>query len=352
MAHDVFISHAYKDKGIAEAICEKLEAARVRCWIAERDITAGDNWTEATRNAIESSRVMVLVLSENANASAHIEREIAHAFYTGRQIVPLRLSSALPKRDFLFYLGDVRWLDGFSMPAEQQVEALAESISGMLHAPIASGDIMSARDSTGTPEPFNFAESSIAVGPTPDSQNLETSKCVAIAAALIALVCLLWFAPWQPKHEMALTESDRSMISSDADPSQDSRPSASGDTPVSKSADASLAFRWPAPPNIASTPLGLQESAGPDPTPSFPQSAIPRSSPQPDVNQEPESPGLSKGVSPKTVQEEPARTADRHDMHRKKARTKRHNRRTGAPEESPIERIQSRLNAVWHHIVD
>ena len=70
MAHEVFISHAYKDKGIAEAICEKLEAARVRCWIAERDITAGDNWTEATRNAIESSRLMVLVLSENANASA------------------------------------------------------------------------------------------------------------------------------------------------------------------------------------------------------------------------------------------------------------------------------------------
>src|SRR5580700_4984412 len=107
MAHDVFISHARKDKGIADAICEKLEFAQIRCWIAERDISAGDDWTEATRNAIESSRVMVLVLSENANASAHIEREIAHAFYTRRIIVPFRVADTLPRRSFLFYIGNV-----------------------------------------------------------------------------------------------------------------------------------------------------------------------------------------------------------------------------------------------------
>src|SRR6202521_3268332 len=103
MAHDVFISHARKDKVIADAICEKLESAQIRCWIAERDISAGDDWTEATRNAIGLSRVMVLVLSENANAAPHIEREIAHAFYTKRAILPWRITATPPKRAFLFY---------------------------------------------------------------------------------------------------------------------------------------------------------------------------------------------------------------------------------------------------------
>ena len=102
MAHDVFISHAHKDKRIADAICEKLESAGVRCWIAGRDISAGEDWTEATRNAIGSSRVMVLVLSENANAAPHIEREIAHAFYTKRIIIPLRLTNTLPGATFFF----------------------------------------------------------------------------------------------------------------------------------------------------------------------------------------------------------------------------------------------------------
>ena len=52
MEHDVFISHAHKDKSIADAICEKLESARLRCWIPARDISAGEDWTEVTWNAI------------------------------------------------------------------------------------------------------------------------------------------------------------------------------------------------------------------------------------------------------------------------------------------------------------
>ena len=121
MTHDVFIGHARKDKSIVDVICEKLESAGVRCWIAARDISASEDWTAATRKAIGSSRVMILVLSENANAAPHIEREIAHAFYTGRIIIPLRLADTLPRRDFLFYLGNVRWFNAFSPHAEQHL---------------------------------------------------------------------------------------------------------------------------------------------------------------------------------------------------------------------------------------
>ena len=77
MAHDVFISHALRDKNFATTICEELESSQVKCWIAGRDISAGDEWSEAIRKAIGSSLVVVLVLSENANAATHMEREIA-----------------------------------------------------------------------------------------------------------------------------------------------------------------------------------------------------------------------------------------------------------------------------------
>jgi len=73
----------------------------VGCWIAPRNVAAGEDWTKAIRNAIVASRVTVLVFSENANAAAHIdrEREIANAFYTGRIIIPFRLTKALPRRN-------------------------------------------------------------------------------------------------------------------------------------------------------------------------------------------------------------------------------------------------------------
>jgi TIR domain len=114
MAHDVFISHARKDKKIADAICGKLESANVRCWIAPRNISPGEDWTKAIRHAIGSTRVVILVFSENSNAAPHLGREIANAFYAGRIIIPFRLGNAHPQRDFLFYLDNARWSNRFT----------------------------------------------------------------------------------------------------------------------------------------------------------------------------------------------------------------------------------------------
>jgi hypothetical protein len=141
MAHEVFISHALRDRAFVAAICKSLESAQVKCWIAERDISTGEDWTEATRNAIASSRLMVLVLSENANAAPHLEREIAHAFYIKRPIFPVRITDTPPKRDFLFYLGNVRWFDAFNSSPKQYLEELTDSIRGILRGPPGSRDI-------------------------------------------------------------------------------------------------------------------------------------------------------------------------------------------------------------------
>jgi hypothetical protein len=141
MAHDVFISHALRDRGFVVAICRSLESAQVKCWMTERDISTGEDWAEATRNAIASSRLMVLVLSENANAAPNLEREIAHAFYTKRPILPVRITDTQPKRDFLFYLGNVDWVDAFNSSPEQYLQELTGRIRGILHGPIISRDI-------------------------------------------------------------------------------------------------------------------------------------------------------------------------------------------------------------------
>src|SRR5262249_13754026 len=132
MAHEVFISHAYKDKGIADEICQKLESANVRCWIAPRNISTGEDWAKAIRKAIDSSRILVFVLSKNANAATNIEREIANAFYSGRIIMPFRLDNAMPPRNFLSYLDGVRWFDSANPPAEQGLQAFTAGVRDIL----------------------------------------------------------------------------------------------------------------------------------------------------------------------------------------------------------------------------
>ena len=69
MAHDIFISHSSKDKTIADAMCATFEANGMRCWVAPRDVPPGAAWGAAIVEAIQNSRVMVLIFSDNANTS-------------------------------------------------------------------------------------------------------------------------------------------------------------------------------------------------------------------------------------------------------------------------------------------
>ena len=64
MAHDVFLSHSEKDKAVADAVVARLEAESVSCWVAPRDVVPGADWGESIINAIESSRIMILIFSE------------------------------------------------------------------------------------------------------------------------------------------------------------------------------------------------------------------------------------------------------------------------------------------------
>src|SRR6478736_8518584 len=90
MAHDVFISYSHVDKATADAACATLERNGIRCWIAPRDITPGDEWSAAIVKAIDQCRVMLLIFSASANDSRQIRREVERAINAGVTLVPVR----------------------------------------------------------------------------------------------------------------------------------------------------------------------------------------------------------------------------------------------------------------------
>jgi hypothetical protein len=284
MAHDVFISHAHKDKNIANAICQKLESAKVKCWIAERDIYAGEDWTEATRKAIGSSRAMVLVLSDNANSAPHIEREIAHAFYTKRAILPVRLTKTPPRRDFLFYLNDVSWFDASNPPEGQYLEALVASVTGMINdRPVARAGIAS---SVGTPPrgTFNFSDSWLGGFQASHYRTVEILKGVSIAVAFFSLMWVLWYAYSEWKGEgfpegdnlRATNHGQAAAVNSSHRPAGDASPSQPGYT-------YSRFGLWVSPKNSpTSTPQESVPAANSTPTV---QSGVVSATPAPNLDQ-------------------------------------------------------------------
>jgi hypothetical protein len=131
MAHDVFISYSNKDKKVADGICHGLETRGLRCWIAPRDVMPGQNWGSALVDAIENTKVVVLVFSSNANSSAQVYREMERAVSDGKPIIPVRIEDIAPSRDLEFYISAAHWMDVWDTPQEQYTDRLAQNI-GML----------------------------------------------------------------------------------------------------------------------------------------------------------------------------------------------------------------------------
>jgi TolB-like protein/Tfp pilus assembly protein PilF len=179
MESKVFISHASKDKPIAEAICEQLESEGIKCWIAPRDIEAGSDWTEGIIRGIDSCRVFVLVFSESANASEHVRREVAKAVSLGLAVIPFRTEDVNPSSSLSYFLGTVHWLDAITPPLPKHLKALTERVRHLL----ASSQLSAAKETWAKPrtQPFSFAPAK------------RTHWLIAVVLIGVATAIVFWF---------------------------------------------------------------------------------------------------------------------------------------------------------------
>jgi hypothetical protein len=117
MRGGVFVCHASPDAGMAQRAVEVLEAAGVACWIAPRDIEAGENYTQAILDALDEAPAVVLIFSSATNDSPHVTRELETAVGSGKRIIPVRLEDVDPTRALRYFIGTSQWLDA-SGPAD------------------------------------------------------------------------------------------------------------------------------------------------------------------------------------------------------------------------------------------
>lgn len=136
MAHEVFISHSSKDKVIADAVCSILEQNKIRCWIAPRDVTPGENYAKCIMVAIKQSKVMVVIFSSNANSSDAVGAELENAMRYGVITIPFRIENVSPSEDKEFFLNSKHWLDAITPPIEQHINKLSDTIKTFLSIPI------------------------------------------------------------------------------------------------------------------------------------------------------------------------------------------------------------------------
>jgi TolB-like protein len=107
----IFISYASHDSGIAQRICSALEAAGYPCWIAPRNVVPGTLYADGIVQAIDESTILVLILSAQAVASAHVGREVERAASKRHPIIAFRTDTAPLTPGFEYFLNQSQWIE-------------------------------------------------------------------------------------------------------------------------------------------------------------------------------------------------------------------------------------------------
>jgi TolB-like protein len=138
-----FVSYASQDAVVANAIVAACESAGLRCWIAPRDVAPGAFYADEIVGAINASGVLVLVLTANACASAHVLREVERASSKRHPVVTLRVEAVPLPAGLEYFLSASHWLDATASGVEAALPNLVAAVRRLMRPAAANVDSMS-----------------------------------------------------------------------------------------------------------------------------------------------------------------------------------------------------------------
>ncbi len=192
MAGEIFISYRRADQAWARLLHSQLRAEGVEAWY-DVHVGAGEDWRVATAQALEASRIFVLLFSSNAAASSDIAKELAAATLEKKLVIPVRLENIAPKGAFLYELASRNWINAYD-DTEAKLAELAKGLARLVKT--------GARDESLLP----FERT------VPARKSFTGSALIAVATvAVIAASAVAAWLLWPARHWTV--ESSRSFIS-------------------------------------------------------------------------------------------------------------------------------------------
>lgn len=131
MLHDVFISYSTKDIESAEKVRQILEQNRIACWMAPEDIPSGSNYAKEIPQAIRACRIFLLILSDNAQKSNWVVKELDNAVNCGKIIMPLMLEDCPLNDEFNFLLTGTQRYTSYRK-SEETLSMLVKQIQAII----------------------------------------------------------------------------------------------------------------------------------------------------------------------------------------------------------------------------
>lgn len=87
--HDVFIAHVEEDADVALEVALGLEETGYSTWCYEVDSIPGPSYLVQTGQAVEQSKVVIVIISFHSIGSRQVTKEIVRAHESGKDFIPI-----------------------------------------------------------------------------------------------------------------------------------------------------------------------------------------------------------------------------------------------------------------------
>ena len=138
---DVFISYSSKEMDEASMVEAVLEKNGIACWMAPQSIPGGSNYAKEIPVAIKQCKVFLLILSEQAQNSIWVLKELDKAINEKKLILPLMIEDCILIDEFDFFLTGAQRYEAFKRKEEVLKELVVriKAIVG-INKGVVSGD--------------------------------------------------------------------------------------------------------------------------------------------------------------------------------------------------------------------
>ncbi|MBQ9210612.1 MAG: toll/interleukin-1 receptor domain-containing protein [Clostridia bacterium] len=171
----VFISYKSDEFDTANWVRSILETNGISCWMAPRDIPGGSSYAAEIPAAIRSCRVFVVILSQKAQESTWVPKELDIAINHHKIIMPFMLEDFQLRDDFNFYLSNVQRYAAYENKS-RAMERMIREIQAILEVYPNS-------------QPIIRQETSKQNKPPSATQQKRIKQWIIISACLTLLIC-------------------------------------------------------------------------------------------------------------------------------------------------------------------
>ena len=121
---DIFLSYSRKDAEQATELAARLRERGVEVWIDKLGIEAAKSWSKEIVRAIDECRAFVVLVSDNAQRSTNVSREVGLASEARKPMLPVMLEDIKLSDELRYHLS------GIQRVAYTQFDAIAAALAG------------------------------------------------------------------------------------------------------------------------------------------------------------------------------------------------------------------------------